>query len=107
MLDRFDNSSLIFDSAEIEFGLVLSGEVLVDKEDFVKELKSNFPEAIGGEMEGTGLQASCHRDKKEWILIKGICDWGFDKSENKSANQLKAIQNACDYLIYTLKNFEF
>ncbi len=107
LLDRFDNSSLLYNSVEIEFGLIISGEVLSDEENFVNELKSNFPEAIGGEMEGTGLQASCHRDKKEWILVKGICDWGFKKSNNKKANQLKAIQNVSDYLVYTLTNFKF
>ncbi len=71
-------------------------------------MKTRFPEAIGGEMEGTGLQSSCHRDKIEWILIKGICDWGYDKqSEDKQKNQELAINNVCAYLIYTLSNFEF
>jgi len=107
LLDRFDNSSLIYNRSNVEFGLIISGEVLSDSKSFVDELRSNFPEAIGAEMEGTGLQASCHRDKKEWILIKGICDWGFDKSKNKTANQSKAIKNVTDYLIFTLKNFEF
>jgi len=108
LLDRFDNSSLRYKGANIEVGFIVSGDTLSDSKPFVDELVNSFPEAIGGEMEGTGLQSSCHRDSKEWILIKGICDWGYDKQhDDKERDQQIAINNVCDYLIYTLTNFEF
>ena len=107
LLNRFDNSSLLFTGADVEVGFIISGDSLSDNEKFVNELKIAFPEAIGGEMEGTGLQSSCHRDSIEWILIKGICDWGYDKqNEHKSRDQKTAINNVSEYLIYTLTNFE-
>ncbi|MBI3235925.1 MAG: hypothetical protein HYZ42_18135 [Bacteroidetes bacterium] len=107
LLDRFDNSSLNFKGADVELGFIISGDTLANSKPFVDELIASFPEAIGGEMEGTGLQSSCHRDKKEWILIKGICDWGYDKQNaDKELDQKTAINNVCDYLIYTLSNFE-
>lgn len=107
LLDRFDNSSLRFNKVDIELGFMISGDVLSDDKEFVDELISIFPEAIGSEMEGTGLQSSCHREGIEWILIKGICDWGFNKqNQNKQENQKIAIKNVCEYLIFTLINYE-
>lgn len=107
LLDRFDNSALKYKGPDVEIGFIISGDTLADSKSFVDELMASFPEAIGGEMEGTGLQSSCHRDKTEWILIKGICDWGYDKQHaDKEVDQKTAIINVCDYLIYTLSNFE-
>jgi nucleoside phosphorylase len=107
LLERFDNSALRFNGADVELGFIISGDTLADSKPFVDELIASFPEAIGGEMEGTGLQSSCHRDNTEWILIKGICDWGYDKQHaDKEHDQKTAINNVCDYLIYTLSNFE-
>src|SRR5205823_11722623 len=57
------------------FGLILSGEKLVDNVAFRKQLGTLEPEAIGGEMEGAGLYASCQKKKVDWILVKAICDW--------------------------------
>lgn len=104
LLSRFENSKLEWKQSAIHFGLVLSGEKLSNNKDLVDELKNLFPEAIGGEMEGLGLQSVSQREKKDWILIKGICDWGYDKDD---LNQMKAMENATDYLIHTLQNFEF
>lgn len=105
--DRFDNATLKYRATKVELGLIVSGDLLVDSEEFINELKNRYPEAIGGEMEGTGLQTSCHRENKEWILVKGICDWGYNKQHpNKDKDQELAIKNVCDFLIYTFKNFD-
>lgn len=108
LLDRFDNTALSFKKSNVEVGFVISGDTLSDNESFVNDLKKSFPEAIGAEMEGTGLQSSCHRSGIEWILIKGICDWGYNKSNrNKEKNQKLAISNVCDYLIYSFETLDF
>ncbi|SHL05222.1 hypothetical protein [Flavobacterium chilense] len=108
LLNRFDNAAMVFSSHEVEFGQILSGGTLADSKKFVEKLKEIFPEAIGGEMEGAGLQSSCQDKSKEWILIKGICDWGFDKnSPSKNADQKIAISNVCDFLFFTFKKFSF
>jgi nucleoside phosphorylase len=107
LLNKFDNAALSYNKADVEIGFIVSGDKLVDSKPFVEGLKKMFPEAIGGEMEGTGLQSSCNRKNKEWILIKGICDWGYDKQHiNKDSDQQMAIDNVCDYLIYTLSEFD-
>jgi nucleoside phosphorylase len=55
LLQRFRNASLDWQMANVNFGLVLSGDKLIDDDAFVRELLSHEPEAIGGEMEGAGL----------------------------------------------------
>jgi len=51
------------------FGLILSGEKLVDNVAFREQLRTLEPEAIGGEMEGSGLYTSCQKKKVDWILV--------------------------------------
>ncbi len=58
-------------------GRMLSGPKLVDSLPFKTELFTDHPEAIGGEMEGTGVYAgSERRGISEWIIVKSVCDWG-------------------------------
>lgn len=77
-------------------GRLLSGSKLVDDKEFKKHLFELFPEAIGGEMEGSGVYAaSFHESFNEWILVKGICDWAENKeSEDKDKNQRTAVEAA-------------
>lgn len=63
----------------LHFGALLSGEELIDNYERRQELLNEFPEAIGGEMEGTGLSAAAVTDRTPWILVKGICDWADGK----------------------------
>jgi nucleoside phosphorylase len=60
----------------IQTGPILSGEKLVDNREFKRQLFERYPTAIGGEMEGAGVAASAERNRREWIVVKAICDWG-------------------------------
>jgi len=102
LLDRFEISSLKWEKSKVDFGLIVSGEKLVNSKEFVEELLGHEPEAIGGEMEGTGLMAVCQNVQKHWILIKAICDWGYRKS---SDFQEKAAINAMEYIVDTIANY--
>lgn len=70
-------------------GPILSGEKLIASTAFKNKLLRRFPDAIGGEMEGRGLYAAAHEAKVDWILVKGICDWG-DESKQDAAQPLAA-----------------
>jgi nucleoside phosphorylase len=108
LLNRFDNASQMFTDHNVEVGLIISGGTLTDNLQFVEKLQADHPEAIGGEMEGIGLQSSCLSRSKEWILIKGICDWGHNKDvPTKDQDQKTAIANVCDFLMFTFENFTF
>lgn len=63
----------------VQTGAVLSGEKLVDNPEFKRTLLDRYPTAIGGEMEGAGVAAAAARKRCEWIVVKGICDWGDGK----------------------------
>ncbi|MBS1967055.1 MAG: TIR domain-containing protein [Chloroflexi bacterium SZAS-1] len=64
-------------------GTIISGEELVDSAERKATLLQRFPEAIGGEMEGTGLSAASFYDRRPWILIKAICDWADGAKHGK------------------------
>lgn len=70
-------------------GSMLSGEKLVDNLEFKNFLLKQYPNAIGGEMEGAGVWGAATRSRKEWIIVKGVCDWG-DGKKHKAFHPLAA-----------------
>jgi len=89
---------------KVYFGLVLCGEKLIDNADFLQKLRALAPEAIGGEMEGNGLYAACQKSKKDWILVKGICDWADGTKNNEKANnQFLAARSASQFVAQAAK----
>lgn len=91
---RPDNSKV-----DKHIGDVLSGEKLVDNIEFKNALIAQYPQVIGGEMEGSGLWASASRHKKSWILIKSVCDWG-DGKKHKNYQLLAAASavSLCEHI---------
>ncbi len=88
LLNHFKSADLRWDGAQMRFGVVLTGEKLVDNVDFRDQLHGFEPEAVGGEMEGAGLYAACQDQKVDWILVKAICDWADgQKDQDKAARQ--------------------
>lgn len=104
LLDRCRSAELYWDGSAVRFGLILSGEKLVDNLEFRQELLKHEPEAIGGEMEGAGLYVACQDARVDWILVKAICDWGDGhKAENKAERQATAARNAAQFVLHTLQ----
>lgn len=103
LLDCFRNAHFHWNGAPVRFGLVLSGEKLVDNLDFREQLKCFEPEAIGGEMEGTGVYTACQDAKVDWLLVKAICDWADGKKDkNKGPRQKRAAENSARFVLHTL-----
>ncbi|MEO6893072.1 MAG: TIR domain-containing protein [Ktedonobacteraceae bacterium] len=104
LLDRLRTGVVDWQGAPVHFGLMLSGEKLVDHPDFREYLRQMEPEAIGGEMEGAGLYAAAQRNKVDWIVVKGICDWADGKkSQNKDQRQQDAARNAVGFIFHVLQ----
>jgi formylglycine-generating enzyme required for sulfatase activity/nucleoside phosphorylase len=101
LLDRFRSGDNDWRGAPTHFGLVVSGEKLVNDPAFRDWLLKNEPEAIGGEMEGAGLYVAARDAKVDWILVKAICDWA-DGKKNDDAQQLAA-RNAAQFVLYVLQ----
>lgn len=84
---------------DIQFGIVLSGEKLVDNKAFRDSLLEIEPEAIGGEMEAAGICAAAERARVPWVIVKAICDFADgDKGTEKEFNQKMAADNATEFL---------
>jgi hypothetical protein len=104
LLDAFKNADLHWKGATVRFGLVLTGEKLVDNFDFREQLRVLEPEAIGGEMEGAGLYVACHDAKVDWILVKAICDWADgNKAVDRDARQAIAACNSAGFVLHVLQ----
>ena len=103
LLAEFRHASNIWTrnpSNKVEFGLLLSGDKVVDDPAFKASLWEKYPRAIGGEMEGRGAYAVCRRTGiSEWIIIKAVCDYGDGyKGDNKEERQIKASSAAVSLL---------
>lgn len=94
------------EKANYEFGLLLSGDKVVDDPKFKKELFERYPRAIGGEMEGRGAYSVCRRlGIEEWIIVKAICDFGDgNKSVDKQTKQNIAAVSAVNFLNHLFTN---
>lgn len=90
--------------AKVRFGVVLTGEKLVDDVDYRDQLVKLEVEAEGGEMEGAGLYASSYANKVDWIVIKSICDWADGNKEvDKEPRQKLAAKNAAAFVVESLR----
>lgn len=84
---------------KVRFGLLLTGQKLLDNLPYRESLKKQFPEAIGGDMEAYGVYVSAEAAKVDWIIVKGICDWGHNKNNpEKETWQKLAAHNAAQVL---------
>lgn len=108
MLDRFRSGTLDWQGAPARFGLIVSGEKLVDQLAFRDQLLRLEPEAIGGEMEGAGLYAAALRQRVDWILVKAICDWADgNKDQDKANRQQTAAHNAAQFVVHVIRQGGF
>jgi nucleoside phosphorylase len=105
LLARFKDGEIHWrNGPKLRFGLMLSGDELIDNLERRNELIHLEPEAIGGEMEAAGLYSVANREKVDWILVKAICDWADgNKAKNKKSNQELAAKNAAEFLLFVIR----
>lgn len=88
----------------VYIGSILTGSKLVNNYKYRSQLISDFGEykPIGGEMEAQGIYSMCKvHGVTEWIIVKGICDWGYKKNTpNKEADQIIAANAAVEYCFH-------
>jgi nucleoside phosphorylase len=84
----------------VHIGAVITSNRLVDSEAAVKQLRDDFPDAIAGEMEAIGVhEAATLGIKPDWIVVKGISDWGHHKDDRA---QPYAARYAADYVTHVI-----
>jgi WD40 repeat protein/nucleoside phosphorylase len=82
-------------------GLIVCASELLDNKPIKNEILTEFPEAIGYEMESYGLASAVSAHSREFFMIKGICDWGegiVSDGDIKDKLQLTAALNAAEVL---------
>lgn len=108
LLNYFHSAKHYWKGQAVHFGLVLSGETLVDNIAYRQKLLALEPEAIGGEMEGAGLYVACQYHQVHWILVKAICDWADGhKAQDKDEHQRLAASNAANFVLHALQHAPF
>jgi len=104
LLNLFRTGDLKWEGPRVRFGLILSGEKLVDNQDFRDQLTAFELEAVGGDMEGAGLYVAAQSQKVDWILVKAICDWADGhKAQDKDQRQQLASQNAARFTLHVMR----
>lgn len=101
LLARCRTTALDWDRSAVHFGLILSGEKLIDSSDFLGQLTAQFGnEAVGGEMEGAGVYSAAYRHRKDWIIVKAVSDWADGtKNDRKEERQALAAANAAGFVV--------
>jgi nucleoside phosphorylase len=94
LLESYENEVVV------DSGLFISSNTLANSYDYVKQVLSEYPDAKGYEMEGTGLMYACQLFMDKWILVKSICDWGYDKTDS---DQEMAAKNSYSFILNTIK----
>jgi len=108
LLNAFGNSddwAYLIDGrkAAVHKGAILTGSKLISNKDFKKKLMDDFKthEPIGGEMEAYGVYSVCRlHGVSEWIIVKAICDWAYNKDKKKEEYQKIASASSVDYCHY-------
>jgi nucleoside phosphorylase len=100
LLDRFQTGLSTWSGARVHIGTVLTSNTVVNSQRLVGQLREKYPDAIAGEMEGTGVyEATLLDHKPDWIMVKAISDWGYDKTD---AGQPKAARNAAEFVMHVI-----
>jgi nucleoside phosphorylase len=108
LLGRFRLAEVGWSGKKARFGLMLSGEKLIDNVDYRDRLRSLGDQIEGGEMEGAGLYSAAAERKVEWIIVKAICDWADgNKRRNKTRRQTIAAEQAVGFVLHALQQGGF
>ena len=100
LLDRFRSSVVDWNGPQVHFGPIVSRNVLVNHRKLREKFRRKDRDAIGGEMEGAGLYSAAVREKVDWIIVKGISDWGFGKTDRE---QVLAARNAARLTLHVAR----
>lgn len=103
LLGRFRDARLAGIGVPVRAGELVCGEKLIDNASFKAALIARFPEAIGGEMEGAGVQAASGREGVEWLVVKAVCDYAREKGTDKRARQELAASHAAKAVLHVLE----
>jgi nucleoside phosphorylase len=107
LIDPADFNISVLANSTIKVGLIASGGKLLADGKTISTLRENIPikkGVIAAEMEGAGFAAVCKELKKDWLIFRGISDFGADDKNDKLNKKYQkiaaaaAIKATCYYL---------
>lgn len=104
LCDRFKNCSnwQYYDENDrkcnVHLGLIITGGSVVNAPKLAHQLSKKYPDAIGNEMEASGVWAASEREDVHWIVVKGICDWGMEKTDDYQPLAASAAVSLCKHI---------
>lgn len=105
LYDRFTNCSEWsfylegHNRARLHHGQIITGASLVNDESLTEELRDCYPDAIGNEMEASGIWAASERNRRPWIIVKGISDWGMQKRDGHQPLAATSAISLCETVL--------
>lgn len=100
LLSAFRAATATWTGVTVHVGAILSWNTLVADRSLRADLRRRHEEAAGGEMELAGVYPAAARTQCEWIMVKGISDWGLGDL-TADARHLAAA-NAARFTAHTL-----
>ena len=91
----------------IKFGTIMSGPWLIKSTDIQKKLLEICPEAKAFEMEGDGIVNACQGKSVEYLIVKGVCDFGDQHKNDDWQPQAatNAAKSLCKAMTYAPADF--
>lgn len=84
---------------DVHLGLIITGGSVVNDPKLAHQLRKKYPDAIGNEMEASGVWAASEREDVQWIIVKGICDWGEEKTDDYQPLAASAAVSLCKHIL--------
>lgn len=91
---EWSHTNLLGQETRAYKGAYVSGNTKYTDDNPINELKTPFPQALAGDMEGHGLASACQKYQKPWLLMKGISDFGKREEDNEDRQKDAATASA-------------
>ncbi|MGH3877363.1 MAG: hypothetical protein ACRDSK_10055 [Actinophytocola sp.] len=105
LLNRFTTAT--HDRAEsapkVHPGRMLASNTGFRSPELRQRIREENPYASCGEKESAAVYAAAARWKTDWVVVKGISDWGMDMTWSID-DQSTAARNAADFVVHTIQS---
>ncbi|EPI1533472.1 5'-methylthioadenosine/adenosylhomocysteine nucleosidase [Neisseria gonorrhoeae] len=81
LIETAKRSARTFEGAEVEQGLIVSGDRFVHSSEGVAEIRKHFPEVKAVEMEAAAIAQTCHQLETPFVIIRAVSDSADEKAD--------------------------
>ena len=74
MIELAQTAACAFDAANVQHGMIISGDQFVNDQTQIDLLLHRFPQALAVEMEAAAIAQTCYQMNKPFVIIRAISD---------------------------------